>query len=110
MSDKSEIIVGEPFELGESVSYSAGSVVSRTILKRPAGTITLFAFAIGEELSEHTAPFDAFVSILDGEAEVSIGGTLTTLRGGQSIVMPANVPHAIKATNQFKMMLVMIRS
>lgn len=98
----------EGLELEGLVSYQAGSVVSRTVINRPAGTITLFAFDKGESLSEHTAPFDAFVSVFDGTAEITIAGTPYTLRKGGMIVMPAGKPHALRAVEKFKMMLVMI--
>ena len=99
----------EAFDLAASVEYSVGSVVSRTITKKDTGNITLFAFDEGQGLSEHSAPFDAMASILDGEAEVIIGGKSNFLKSGQSIVMPANIPHGLKAIGQFKMLLVMIK-
>jgi quercetin dioxygenase-like cupin family protein len=92
------------------VSYQDGSVVSREILKKPTGTITAFAFDEGQGLSEHTAPFDALVHILDGEAEITISGQPHHVREGQMILMPAGEPHALKATTAFKMLLIMIRS
>lgn len=98
------------FNISESVGYSSGSVVSKTILKKPSGNVTLFAFDKGESLSEHTAPFDALVQLLDGTAEITIGGKLFTLHAGESVIMPADVPHSLKAMEKFKMMLVMIRS
>lgn len=91
------------------VAYQSGSVVSRAIVKSPAGTVTLFAFDEGEGLSEHAAPFDALVHILDGEAEVTLSGTAHRLAEGDAIVMPAGSPHALKALTPFKMMLVMVR-
>lgn len=99
----------EAFDLAASVQYNQGSVVSRTITKKETGTITLFAFDKDQGLSEHSAPFDAMVNVIDGEAEVIIGGKSHFLKNGQSIVMPANIPHALKATAQFKMLLVMIK-
>jgi quercetin dioxygenase-like cupin family protein len=93
----------------ELVNYQEGAVVSRTLIKKPTGTVTLFAFDAGQELSEHTAPFDAMVHVLDGEAEIIISGKAKQLKAGQMIVMPANEPHAVKAPKQFKMMLIMIR-
>ncbi|MBL7928668.1 MAG: cupin domain-containing protein [Bacteroidia bacterium] len=98
------------FNISESVGYSSGSVVSKTLLKKPSGNVTLFAFDKGESLSEHTAPFDALVQLLDGTAEITIGGKLFTLHAGESVIMPADVPHSLKAMEKFKMMLVMIRS
>jgi quercetin dioxygenase-like cupin family protein len=100
----------EVIHLRDHVSYSEGAVVSRTLAKHPSGTITLFAFDAGQELSEHTAPFDAVVQILDGEAELIIGGTPTRARDGDLVIMPANIPHALKAVQRFKMLLTMIRS
>jgi quercetin dioxygenase-like cupin family protein len=98
------------FSPDEMVGYQEGSVVSREIIRKPTGTVTLFAFDEGQGLSEHVAPFDALVSILDGEAEVLISGISHRLRRGEMVLMPANRPHALKATTRFKMMLVMIRS
>jgi quercetin dioxygenase-like cupin family protein len=92
------------------VDYQAGSIVSREIISQKKGTVTLFAFAEGQGLSEHTAPFDALAYIIDGEAEITISGRGHRLRGGQLIIMPANEPHSLKAPKRFKMMLVMIRS
>jgi len=92
------------------IKYQPGSIVSREILKREFGTITLFAFDAGQGLSEHTAPFDALVSILDGAAVITIAGTPHLVREGQIIILPANKPHALRADNKFKMMLVMIKS
>jgi quercetin dioxygenase-like cupin family protein len=90
-------------------AYQEGSVVSRQITKAEAGNVTLFAFDAEQELSEHTAPFDALVHILDGEAEVRISGTPYLLTAGDAIIMPANEPHALKAIKKFKMLLTMIR-
>ncbi len=92
------------------VDYKESSVVSRTLIDKKTGTVTLFAFDKGEGLSEHTAPFDALVNILDGEAEILISGVPFVLGAGEMIIMPANEPHALKAIERFKMMLVMIRS
>jgi quercetin dioxygenase-like cupin family protein len=92
------------------VEYQPGSIVSRTILNKPSGSVTLFSFDAGESLSEHTAPFDAMVFILDGEALVTIAGQPHTLRAGETILMPAGQPHALQAVNRFKMLLVMIMS
>ena len=97
-------------KLIESLSYQAGSVVSKQIIKKETGNVTLFAFDEGEGLSEHTAPYDAFVYLLDGEAEVVISKKPFTLKKGHMIIMPANVPHALRALARFKMLLVMIRS
>ncbi len=94
----------------EMVGYQEGSIVSREIIRKPTGTVTIFAFDEGQGLSEHIAPFDALVQILDGEAEVAISSISYRLKRGEMIIMPANQPHALKALSRFKMMLVMIRS
>lgn len=93
----------------ELAAYQNGTVVSREIIRRSVGTVTIFAFAEGQGLSEHTAPFDALVHVLDGVAEITIGGTPYRVAKDELIIMPANVPHALKAVEPFKMMLVMIR-
>jgi len=98
-----------PFQLAELVEYGEGAVVSRTIAKSKAGTMTVFAFDAGEELSEHTAPFDAFVHILDGEAKLTIDGQDVIAKTGQIVLMPAKIPHAVHAASRFKMLLVLIR-
>ncbi len=95
--------------MADLASYQEGSVVSRQITKEEAGNITLFAFDEGQELSEHTAPFDAVVHVLDGEVEVRISGQPFDLKAGDAIIMPANEPHALKAVKKFKMLLTMIR-
>lgn len=95
--------------LEQLVDYAEGSVVSRTLLKTGTGTITLFAFDAGQNLSEHTTPFDAFVQVLDGEVELVIGGKSVTARAGETVVMPADIPHAVNANTRFKMLLTMIR-
>ena len=94
----------------ELVDYQEGSIVSRALINKSAGTLTLFAFDKGQGLSEHTAPFDALVYLIDGEAEVTISGKPLQLKQGEMVIMPANQPHALKAINRFKMMLVMIKS
>ena len=94
----------------DMVAYQEGAVVSRTLVDRKTGTVTLFAFAQGQGLSEHTAPFDALVQVLDGEVEITIAGEPFRLRVGEMVVMPANLPHALKAVERFKMLLTMIRS
>jgi len=96
-------------DLINMVDYQAGSVVSKTLIDKKTGTVTLFAFDAGQGLSEHTAPFDALAQIIDGEADISISGRPFHLSQGQLIIMPANEPHALKATKRFKMMLVMIK-
>ena len=100
----------EVLNLADLVSYQDGSVVSRQITKADAGNVTLFAFDKDQELSEHTAPFDALVHLLDGNAEIRISGKPFLLKTGEAIIMPANEPHALKASTQFKMLLTMIRS
>lgn len=97
-------------KIADLAAYQEGSVVSRQITKAEAGNVTLFAFDAGQELSEHTAPYDALVHILDGEAEVRISGVPYLLAAGDAIVMPANEPHALKAVKPFKMLLTMIRA
>jgi quercetin dioxygenase-like cupin family protein len=97
-------------KLADLVAYQEGSVVSRQITKEDAGNVTLFAFDAGQELSEHTAPYDALVHVLDGEAEVRISGHPFTLHSGDAIIMPANAPHALQALTRFKMLLTMIRA
>jgi len=91
------------------VDYQEGSVVSREVISKPAGTVTVFAFDAGQGLSEHTAPFDALVQVIDGEAEIRISGHPHHLKAGEMIIMPAGEPHALKAIGRFKMLLVMIR-
>ena len=97
-------------KLADQVSYQKGSVVSQEIARKATGTVTIFAFDAGQGLSEHTAPFDAMVYILDGEASIRIGGETHSVREGELLVMPANKPHSLQADKRFKMMLVMIRS
>ncbi len=96
-------------KLEKLVDYSEGSVVSRTIAKTKTATITLFSFDKGQALSEHSAPFDAMVQVLDGEAELVIGGESIITRAGETVIMPANIPHAVNAVKQFKMLLTMLR-
>ena len=95
--------------MGDLVTYQEGSVVSRQVTKADAGNITLFAFDKDQELSEHTAPFDSFVHVLEGEADIRISGKAFQLKAGDGIIMPANEPHAVRATTRFKMLLTMIR-
>ena len=97
------------FRLSESVVYADASIVSKTVIKKNAGNISLFAFAKNEGLSEHTAPFDAMVYVFDGQAEILINKVPYVLSKGEMIIMPAGEPHAVKATEDFKMMLVMIK-
>jgi quercetin dioxygenase-like cupin family protein len=100
----------KPARLSELVEYQDGSIVSRTIIDKETGTVTLFAFDQGQGLSEHTAPFDALVLVLDGEAEVTVSQQPHRLTQGEMIIMPAGQPHSLKALKKFKMMLTMIRS
>ncbi len=96
-------------ELATLVSYAEGAIVSRTLKKNAGGTMTVFAFDQDQELSEHSAPFDAFVYVLDGQVELTIGGTPVPARTGDIVLMPADIPHAVKATERFKMLLLMIK-
>ena len=105
-----EKIVGEAVRLADLADYQEGSVVSRTIVDKGTGTVTFFAFDEGQGLSEHTAPFDALVYLLEGEAEVVLSGKPMRLKEGEMVIMPANQPHALRATKRFKMILTMIRS
>ncbi len=107
---KSENLSGQVAVMQNLVEYQPGAVVSRTLIDKPAGTVTLFAFDKGQGLSEHTAPFDALVYILDGEAEITISSKLLLVKKEEMVIMPANQPHALKAVSRFKMMLVMIKS
>jgi quercetin dioxygenase-like cupin family protein len=109
MADIAGIIKGEPFHLADHVAYAADSVISKTLLKKEAGSVTLFSFAKGQGLSEHTAPFDALVFILDGQARITIGGREKNVSAGRMLIMPANIPHALFAEEQFKMLLIMVR-
>ncbi|MHC1604872.1 MAG: cupin domain-containing protein [Candidatus Methanofastidiosia archaeon] len=109
-SKENQELVGKVFKLAELVDYQEEAVVSRTVIHKDVGTVTLFAFDRGQGLSEHTAPFDALVYIIDGEAEITISGKSNYLKTGDMIIMPANDPHALKATTPYKMVLVMIRS
>jgi len=99
----------EVLGLVDLVQYQSGTVVSRTLVKKPTGTVTVFAFDANEGLSEHTAPFDALLFVVDGEAEVTIAGTPYRVHAGEMLRLPANRPHALRAVQRFKMMLVMIR-
>ena len=97
-------------KIADAVVYQKGAIVSQEIVRKPSGTVSVFAFDKGQGLSEHTAPFDAIVHMLDGEAAIRIAGKLRRVKKGELIIMPANKPHALKADKRFKMMLVMIRS
>jgi quercetin dioxygenase-like cupin family protein len=102
-------LLAKAVRMSDLLNYQEGSVVSRTLIDQSTGTVTLFAFAEGQGLSEHTAPFDALVYVFDGEADITIAGKPLHLKAGDITIMPANQPHALKAIKQFKMMLVMIR-
>lgn len=97
------------FDLARSIDYAAGGVISKQIIKSAAGNVTLFSFDRGQGLSEHSAPFDALVQILDGQADIRIAGVPHTVKAGEIIIMPANVPHALFAVERFKMLLTMIK-
>jgi quercetin dioxygenase-like cupin family protein len=103
-------IMAQALNLTDLTAYQEGSVVSRTLIDKKVGTITVFAFAEGEGLSEHTAPFDAFVQVIDGAAEITIAGVVHAVHAGQMIIMPANRPHSLRALQRFKMLLIMIRA
>jgi quercetin dioxygenase-like cupin family protein len=102
-------LIGRAVQLSSLVAYQEGSVVSRTVIDKPTGTITLFAFARGEGLSEHTTPYDAIVQVLDGRAAITVSGQEHQVGTGEMLIMPADEPHALRAVEAFKMMLVMIR-
>jgi len=96
--------------LSEMAEYQPGAIVSRTLIDKPTGTVPLFAFAQGQALSEHTAPFDALVQVLDGQGEFTIEGQTQTVRAGEILIMPAGKPHSVRAAEPFRMLLTMIRS
>ena len=100
---------GKPIGLADAVDYADGSIVSKTLLDKKAGTLTLFAFDAGQGLSEHTSPYDATLYVLEGTAKLMIGGKEVLARAGEMVIMPANVPHSVNATERFKMLLIMIR-
>ena len=103
-------MIAESQKLTELIEYHQGSVVSKTIIKKETGTVTLFAFDEGEGLSEHTAPYEAMVYAADGEAEITVSGRSNILRQSEMILLPANEPHSVKARKRFKMLLIMIKS
>ncbi len=103
-------ILGKVLKVEDLIEYQEGSVVSREIIRKDTGTVTIFAFDKGEGLSEHTAPFDAMVQIIDGKAEITISGKKNILNKGDMIIMPADEPHALNALEKYKMVLTMIRS
>jgi len=106
----SGMVHSEVQKLSEMVNYQDGTIVSKTLINKDKGTVTLFAFDKDQSLSEHTAPFDALLQVIDGEVEVVISGKKHRLTTGEMILMPANVPHAVKAIEKFKMMLIMIKT
>jgi quercetin dioxygenase-like cupin family protein len=108
--NKGEMPIAEVVRLADLVQYQDGSVVSRTIVKRATGTVTLFAFDEGQGLSEHTAAFDAVANLLEGEAEFTVSGNVLRTTAGEAVLLPANQPHSLKALSRFKMLLTMIRS
>lgn len=110
--DKAKLndIRGKALELAALADYQSGAVVSRTLIDKKIGTITIFSFDEGQALSEHTAPYDAFVYIVDGEAEITISGKPLTARAGDIVIMPAGEPHSLRAITRYKMLLVMIRA
>jgi quercetin dioxygenase-like cupin family protein len=108
--ESNEFTKSSVFSYSTSVDYAAGAIVSKTVLKKQTGNISLFAFDKGEALSEHTASFDAIIDVVDGKGEITVGGKPFFLKAGDSIIMPANVPHAVKAVERFKMVLTMIKS
>ena len=110
MENKLNELKAKSLNLEKLINYQDGSVVSREILKLPTGTMTVFAFDAGQGLSEHTAPFDATVYIMDGEAEVKISGQIHIAKKGEMLIMPAEKPHSLKAEKRFKMLLIMIKS
>ncbi len=105
----SDVAKAEAFRATDQVAYQNAGVVSRTIINNDAGSVTYFAFDEGEGLSEHSAPYDALVHVLDGEVDIIIGGVSSVLQAGDAIIMPADVPHALKAVSRFKMCLTMVR-
>lgn len=102
-------LVGSTFAAGELVAYQGGAVVSRVVLKQKTGSVTVFAFDRGEELSEHTVPHHALIQVIDGEAEISIAGVPHRVRTGEMLILPGGEPHAVRAATRFKMVLVMIK-
>ena len=110
MCPHSEMLKGKVVSIQDHIQYAEESIVSKTIIDKKTGTVTLFAFDRGQKLSEHTTPYDALVVIVDGEAELTIGGENFRVTAGQLVIMPADVPHAVTAIQRFKMLLTMIRT
>ena len=109
VSEQTGLPPAQPVDLATLVAYQTGAVVSRTLVKKNGGTVTVFAFDEGQALSEHTAPFDAIVQVLDGDVELVIGGKSVPAQAGQTVLLPAGIPHAVNAATKFKMLLIMIR-
>jgi quercetin dioxygenase-like cupin family protein len=109
MKAAESIPAAEVVNLADHVQYATGSIVSRALVQKTVGSVTLFAFDAGQGLNEHTAPYDAYAQILDGEGELVVGGKPLGVKAGDTVLMPANVPHAVNATKRFKMLLTMIR-
>jgi quercetin dioxygenase-like cupin family protein len=108
--NEKSVLEAQAMNIANMVEYQEGSIVSKTLIDKKAGTITFFAFDESQGLSEHIAPYDALLNVLDGEAQVTISKKIFTLKSGEMIILPANKPHAVKATKKFKMMLVMIKA
>ncbi len=100
---------GVAIDMNAAVGYADGAIISKTLLDKPTGTLTLFSFDVGQGLSEHTAPYDATVQVVDGNAAITIDGKTQTVSAGELIIMPANIPHSLRAGERFKMLLIMIR-
>ena len=110
MNKQEKLAPAAAIDLAGYIEYAAESIVSKTLVDKKAGTLTLFSFDSGQGLSEHSAPFDALVQVVDGEVEIAIGGKPVRAKVGQIVLMPANIPHALRAVTRFKMLLTMIRS
>jgi len=109
MSSEGKNLIAKPIKLADLAEFQTHSIVSREIIQKPTGTVTVFAFDAGEGLSEHTAPFDAMVYALEGRGEIMISGAWHSVKAGEMIIMPGNVPHALKAVERFKMLLVLVK-
>ena len=109
MSESTDALKGRPLDLAATIGYADGAIVSKTLLDRKAGSLTLFSFDAGQGLSEHTSPYDATVLVLEGTATILIGGRRVQAKPGELVVMPAHVPHDVRAEERFKMLLIMIR-
>lgn len=107
--EKTKFMTAKPFIFANEINYSDGGIVSMKVVEQQSGNVSLFAFDKDQQLSEHTAPFDAMISVVEGEAEITIGGEKNRVTAGSTIIMPANIPHAVYAVERFKMVLTMIR-